>query len=777
MKYIIAIFIGCLVLTINLKSQWERVQSIPPPYDKSYWLEIYFLPQNPNYGWVCGYDGRVIRTTDGGKTWQGTTIPTAYQLEHIQFANEKIGYTSGQDIFAMGRIYKTTDGGAFWFDITPPDAEELWGHFFLDENYGMVIGGGCISHQRFFGTTDGGQSWSFIFDANLPNSGLTDLILYSRNGLGYASSSGYIWKTTDGGQSWQIFSRTGDNDWQEDLFISGNTILVPYSTGCGGGGGSGGARISTDFGKTWKEFSTGTSMFGAFLLDSLRGWVCGWNRAIYYTSNGGESWELLNCGLTPKDSLDDFWFVNDTTGWVVGTGVFRWVGRKKIQAQIEAIPNANACEGDTITLRALNDTKFFHWSTNQTTREIKITKPGIYELYAWDTECDSITPAKISVNFNPKPKITLSPSEQIKLCEGDTIQISLSTNGNRYRWNTGEQTPTIAITKPGRYIAYSVFESTGCIDSAFVDVILAPNPKPKIETKGRMSICKGDSVILFLNGNYKGIEWFMANNPEKPIGQGQTFIAKDSGHYFARVETIDGCRNVSDTVLIDVRLDSNALEVILASSGNTINFDKVKVRELQCLDMELKNHSDNDLTIDYLMFLRNVSFSTSPSLFPLTIPARGSRKIPVCYFPHQLGIERDTIVVSDRCWDHYVYLIAQGAEESYVGVSNCDVEISGKTYVFLDNGKIWISEPFPIPSINFVNFKIELDSIRLDDINFNIFNSYGEVLDRTKIVVNGKGNTYSIQIDVSGLPAGVYFLVSEFVRVKFVHKFPIVIIR
>ncbi|MFN3270669.1 MAG: WD40/YVTN/BNR-like repeat-containing protein, partial [Candidatus Kapaibacteriota bacterium] len=311
----------------SLFAQWEKVKNIPPPYDKSYWLEMYFLPDKPNYGWVCGYDGKVLRTTDMGATWTGTMIRGAYQLEHIHFVDEKVGFTSGIGSNGFGKIYKTTDGGATWFDITPNRAEDLWGHWFVDRDYGVVIGGGCITPQRFFLTTNGGNSWDYVTEINyLPNSGLTDVIIYSRWGLGYATSSGYIWKTTDGGRSWQIFSRTGNNDWQEDLWISGNTIIVPYSTGCGGDGGSGGVRSSKDLGKSWKQFSTGTSMFGAFLHDSLRGWVCGWDRAVYYTSDGGDTWTLLNCGIDPGVDLDDFWFINDTLGWVVGDGIYKFVG-------------------------------------------------------------------------------------------------------------------------------------------------------------------------------------------------------------------------------------------------------------------------------------------------------------------------------------------------------------------------------------------------------------------------------------------------------------------
>ncbi len=126
--------------------------------------------------------------------------------------------------------------------------------------------------------------------------------------------------TNDYGVTWNFFSTSGNYDWQEDIHLSGNTFLVPYSTDCGGGGGNGGARISTDFGVTWRQKSFGTSMFGSFLLDNKRGWVVGWNRSAYYTSDAGVTWENKNCGITPGADLDDLRFTNDTTGFVVGVG-------------------------------------------------------------------------------------------------------------------------------------------------------------------------------------------------------------------------------------------------------------------------------------------------------------------------------------------------------------------------------------------------------------------------------------------------------------------------
>jgi photosystem II stability/assembly factor-like uncharacterized protein len=112
-----------------LFSQWKRVTNIPAAYYNNYYLEISFLTNNHNLGWVCGFNGKVIRTVDGGKTWTGTQINGVNQLECIYFADSLTGFTSGE-----GKIYKSTDGGVSFFDITDPRATSvLWGNYTLHQ--------------------------------------------------------------------------------------------------------------------------------------------------------------------------------------------------------------------------------------------------------------------------------------------------------------------------------------------------------------------------------------------------------------------------------------------------------------------------------------------------------------------------------------------------------------------------------------------------------------------------------------------------------------------
>ena len=328
MKYFrLILFCLTMLFASSVYSQYWKQATLPAPYEFNYWLDVYFLPSNPQYGWICGFQGMVVRTQDGGITWKGVSINGATHLESIQFVNEKVGYTSGTE-----GIFKSIDGGVTWQNITPtlpPNLQFIdmfWGSYFVDENDGMLLGGGCGgTYQMFLRTQDGGKSWS-LFTASELNSGMTDPLILTKNGEGYATSSGMIWKTDDGGSTWSVFARTVsnpyDNKWQEEITKLGNSFLIPYAGNtCNGAGAGGGMYFSTDNGAHWNTYSVPEALFGAFLIDQNTGWVCGYNGEIYYTSNAGQSWELKNCGVN-GGNLDDIWFINSTTGWVVGEGVY-----------------------------------------------------------------------------------------------------------------------------------------------------------------------------------------------------------------------------------------------------------------------------------------------------------------------------------------------------------------------------------------------------------------------------------------------------------------------
>ncbi len=325
-KILIAGYLFLIAFSFAQAQYWEKVTNTQGTLNDDYWLDVYFLPSNSLLGWICGFQGRTLRTTNGGNSWVRSQVFGADHLESIHFPSANIGYVSG-----IGGIYKSTNGGASWFQLNLPYPDSTrpssWGAYFINDSDGVLVGGGCgTGKQNFWHTTDGGANWN-IFRDSVAETGLTDAILLQAGGIGYAVSSGNIWVTTDGGDSWEIMVSTGSNVWHEEITKIGSSFLLPYAgTACSGGGANaGGMRFTTDNGTSWNNFSTNERMFGSFLIDRQTGWACGDDRSIYYTEDSGQNWELKNCGIE-NGHLDDVTFITPANGWAVGQqGVYHLI--------------------------------------------------------------------------------------------------------------------------------------------------------------------------------------------------------------------------------------------------------------------------------------------------------------------------------------------------------------------------------------------------------------------------------------------------------------------
>lgn len=142
-------------------------------------VDTYFT--DPDNGWVVGGKATVahpsrddvrtvvLRTTDGGRTWTDTAARLGGQLPmgewgwKIHFLDDQIGFVALES-FVRAAILKTVDGGQTWsrIDIHDPQGNaNLEGVGFLDENTGWVGGWGSKSFTEGYSsaTRDGGKTW------------------------------------------------------------------------------------------------------------------------------------------------------------------------------------------------------------------------------------------------------------------------------------------------------------------------------------------------------------------------------------------------------------------------------------------------------------------------------------------------------------------------------------------------------------------------------------------------------------------------------------------
>ena len=102
-------------------------------------------------GWMAGEGGLIWHTTDGGEKWAPQVSNTRSWLETITFVDRQHGWAAGE----AGTILHTADGGATWGAQESGTQRRLYALAFADARRGWAVGEeGLILH-----TADGGENW------------------------------------------------------------------------------------------------------------------------------------------------------------------------------------------------------------------------------------------------------------------------------------------------------------------------------------------------------------------------------------------------------------------------------------------------------------------------------------------------------------------------------------------------------------------------------------------------------------------------------------------
>lgn len=169
--------------------------------------------------WASGAGTTVLRTADGGTTWQKLNVTSEdLDFRDIDAIDAQTAYILSIGNGPASRIYKTWDAGKTWilqFKNEDPkaflDAMSFW-----DANHGIVFGDSIDGQLYIMTTADGGQSWKRVPPGNLPaaleNEGAfaasgTNIAVFGKThawiGTG-AGAKARVLRTSDGGRSWQV---------------------------------------------------------------------------------------------------------------------------------------------------------------------------------------------------------------------------------------------------------------------------------------------------------------------------------------------------------------------------------------------------------------------------------------------------------------------------------------------------------------------------------------------------------------------------------------------
>ena len=175
---------------------------------------------NERVVWASGTNGTVMRTTDGGATWQALKVPNADKLDFrdVDAIDDRTAFVLSIGPGDQSRIYKTSDAGTTWVEqFVNRDPKAFFDAMaFWDAKRGVAVSDSVDGQFVVFTTADAGSTWSRVpasaFPPALPNEGFfaasgTNVAVLPPNqvwiGTGAASESRVL-HSSDGGRTWSL---------------------------------------------------------------------------------------------------------------------------------------------------------------------------------------------------------------------------------------------------------------------------------------------------------------------------------------------------------------------------------------------------------------------------------------------------------------------------------------------------------------------------------------------------------------------------------------------
>ena len=224
---------------------------------------VYFV--NANTGWITGASGKILKTNDGGRNWVARSIDSAWSLCSVFFLDTSTGWAAG-GIGDYAKIIKTTDGGTTWnidtkvtlvplelpplnvktaigapdalakgapvLAVSPSNPNELYIVYAADPDRNVAGDGPDDADIFLIKSTDGGNTWSTPLRIN-NDATVTDQILPWID----VKPDGTIdiaWfdRRNDplGDQYWDVFiarSTNGGNSFVGNVQVNDTSFLTP----------------------------------------------------------------------------------------------------------------------------------------------------------------------------------------------------------------------------------------------------------------------------------------------------------------------------------------------------------------------------------------------------------------------------------------------------------------------------------------------------------------------------------------------------------------------
>ena len=244
--------------------------------------------------------------------WIKQSVNTSASFRGLSVVSEKIVWASGTG----GTVLRTIDGGKSWDVIAVPGAEKLDFRDIegFDANSAYILSIGNGEDSRIYKTTDGGKTWQNQFTNKNPKAFFDAIACWDRDNCIAMSDPVdgfyYLISTRDGGASWKPIPRDmmlPAKEGEAAFAASGTCLITHGKNGVFLVTGGSDARVfrSKSRGEKWDVSNTsiikgtpGSGIFSIAFRNELHGTIVGGDyekpdgaaNNLAFTRDGGKSW-------------------------------------------------------------------------------------------------------------------------------------------------------------------------------------------------------------------------------------------------------------------------------------------------------------------------------------------------------------------------------------------------------------------------------------------------------------------------------------------------------
>jgi photosystem II stability/assembly factor-like uncharacterized protein len=234
---------------------------------------------------AVGERGHVLVSRDDGASWTQADVPTRALLTGVFMHDGQLGWAVGHDEVVL----RTHDGGLTWerMHYAPEKEKPLLDVWFEDDRHGLAVG----AYGGLLATSDGGDTWESR-SVNGDDDFHLNHIVRAEDGVLYlAAEAGRLYRSDDSGRTWMALP----SPYQGSFFG-----LLPLSDGALLAFGLRGHLFrSPDQGRTWQRIDTGTE---ATLTSAIE---LGPGRFVVAGLAGTLLWSDAAAGAIRKQDLPD----------------------------------------------------------------------------------------------------------------------------------------------------------------------------------------------------------------------------------------------------------------------------------------------------------------------------------------------------------------------------------------------------------------------------------------------------------------------------------------